>query len=319
MRSEFSNDPPLYAKPPNSRVTANQYHGGGARGPGANFGQAARSPGWGQAARTAQPSNQNPSWNPGQPSPNPPRPNTNASHGSPSGGFDISGFIQPDPEPAKPDPAIAAREKKLMLHNEVVDKCFALLQEQLNGTEGSIKNLLSDRERVDARKAEIENGIDEMNNQIVQLEETRQKMTQLISDKRQWLSENEGQAEVDPDEAIKGGDAYSEQLMESLATDNACEDTMYQLKNAFCNDSESFDIRTYIQGVRKVARDQFMAKALNEKILIKQKPAQMSSFQARAPAAHMSQGPPAPPLPGLRGRQGRAQAYSSVSYNRGNA
>lgn len=56
----------------------------------------------------------------------------------------------------------------------------------------------------------------------------------------------------------------SRRLLESVALDNAISDALYVLDKALRDDR--IDLRTFLKQVRKLARKQFMARALTMKI-----------------------------------------------------
>lgn len=85
----------------------------------------------------------------------------------------------------------------------------------------------------------------------------------------QWLRENEhADGTIEVDSAIYVKDTWSKQLLDAVAVDHSIEDTLYELDRSLQDDRIECD--QFLKVVRKRARDQFMARALQIKIMNKQ-------------------------------------------------
>lgn len=178
---------------------------------------------------------------------------------------------QPPPSYVSNDNASREKAAKEKAIDAVVTKTHSVLQEELTKTEGQIKELMNNRTKVDTRSRNMVETKDRLKQQLEQLRDAKQKMETQIGEKQKWLEENEAKDKVDPDEAVKGADALAQQMMDALASDMACEDTLYELKSAF-QQGRLDDLNRYLRQVRNLASKQFMSKALCEKIENKQNP-----------------------------------------------
>ena len=96
------------------------------------------------------------------------------------------------------------------------------------------------------------------------VESLGEKKVQVMS----WLELNEGateSTEVNIDEAVLPADKWSEQLFDNVAKTSAIEDCLYHLDRALSYDA--IDLKTFLKEVRRLAPQQFMAKALAIKIM----------------------------------------------------
>ena len=118
---------------------------------------------------------------------------------------------------------------------------------------------------------ELMNGQKLLKSQAEELQEVidslAEKKVQVLS----WLELNEGsnsasaKAEVNIDEAVLPADKWSQQLFDNVSKTSAIEDCLYHLDRALSNDA--IDLKTFLKEVRKLAPQQFMAKALAIKIM----------------------------------------------------
>jgi ESCRT-I complex subunit TSG101 len=85
----------------------------------------------------------------------------------------------------------------------------------------------------------------------------------------QWLAEHESRAgqPLDPDSVVCARDALSRQMLDLVAADAAAEDALNALHAA----REQLELGAFLKGVRKLARDQFQARALAVKVLARQR------------------------------------------------
>ena len=85
----------------------------------------------------------------------------------------------------------------------------------------------------------------------------------------QWLAEHEARAgqPLDADAVVSARDALSRQMLELVAADAAAEDALNALHAA----REQVELGAFLKGVRKLARDQFQARALAVKVLARQR------------------------------------------------
>jgi len=155
------------------------------------------------------------------------------------------------------------------------------MKTQSNLEEGQRK-LEEGMEKLESQKKDFEEAIDELSMKRKQLET--------------WLAEYEGSsdsssqdsaiAQMSLDEAIVPVDTPSRQLFDCVAESNAIEDILYHLDRSLGNDT--IDLQTFLKEVRKLARRQFMAKALAKKI---QKYQQKIEMQNRQPPSLNSMPP----------------------------
>ncbi|KAG9302659.1 hypothetical protein G9A89_007363 [Geosiphon pyriformis] len=119
---------------------------------------------------------------------------------------------------------------------------------------------------------------EQLNNSETQVEEEKRQLVELqkrLKEKTDFLKSKSGEVdrlveqatnmpEVSVDDIFCGTTIVYNQLFELVAEDNAIEDTIYYLGKALNN--ERIDLQTFMKSIRTLAREQFMRRALIDKI-----------------------------------------------------
>jgi len=164
------------------------------------------------------------------------------------------------------------------------------LQSEFNKFRERMKKELGEEMRTQNKLEEgqktLEEGMHKLEEQKKTLEATIEELDMKETQLQTWLAEygnNEdtdhasAMAQINLDEAIVPADGLSRQLFDCVAEINAIDDTLYHLDRALSNDI--IDLTTFLKEVRKLARKQFMAKALAQKIQEHQQKMQMQTRQ----------------------------------------
>jgi len=85
-------------------------------------------------------------------------------------------------------------------------------------------------------------------------------VTSKSDEMTRWLNEYENKQLADVDALVYPKDTWSAQLLDAVAEDAAITDTLFVLDRAIV--AERIDLRTFLKQVRKLATQQFEARAL---------------------------------------------------------
>jgi len=170
---------------------------------------------------------------------------------------------------------------------------FRRFRDQMKGELG--EKLVIQR-KLDEGHGRLEQGLVQLEEQNTELESAIVELKTAETQLETWLAEYEDEEEdasgalgqLNLDEAIVPADTASRQLFDCVAETSAIDDTLYHLDRALSNDV--VDLATFLKEVRKLARRQFMAKALAKKI---QKHQQQVEMQARMSQPNLNSRPPA--------------------------
>jgi len=171
------------------------------------------------------------------------------------------GGAQRQPPPAYPgDPEALAREVKISQIAKVIkDDVRDLLQQ----TEARKRKAEDMKRELETRSNDVDRRLTQLRSQKDQMEADLQSKRTLIEETEQWLAEHpEGTNGVE--DLIMPEDRLTQQLIEEVAQDHACEDTMAMLKEAF--EEGKIDLEHYIANLRTVAKDQYKHKLLANRI-----------------------------------------------------
>lgn len=92
------------------------------------------------------------------------------------------------------------------------------------------------------------------------------KMEEVVAKGGERVADLESKGEVAVDELVCGISIVHNQLVDLVAEDNAIEDTIYHMTRAL--DAERVDLDRYLKSIRSLAREQYMKRALIERIQI---------------------------------------------------
>ncbi|GBG27112.1 Ubiquitin-conjugating enzyme E2 variant 3 [Hondaea fermentalgiana] len=166
------------------------------------------------------------------------------------------------------------------------------LQEKFKKFREQMKTELSDEMKIQTKLEEgqrvLEEGLGKLGKQKDDLEATIHELDLKETQLKTWLeqygnADEEGNpnscaiAQINLDEAIVPADGLSRQLFDCVAETSAIDDTLYHLDRALSNDI--IKLPDFLKEVRKLARKQFMAKALALKIQEHQQKMHMQTRQ----------------------------------------
>mmetsp|Transcript_15351 Transcript_15351/g.25028 ORF Transcript_15351/g.25028 Transcript_15351/m.25028 type:complete len:460 (-) Transcript_15351:27-1406(-) len=308
-KSVFSNFPPVHARAPNSTPAPPPQQ----KAPPA-YGQVAQpSPGYPGSTPVASGypgSTPTASGYPGS-TPASPYP-TGSSAGYPAGTPPPPAYASAagsTPYPSSSPPPVAKRssedirreeeEKKASKEKACRQAVAIKLQEKYRTFRESMKvelqQEMNTQKKLEEGQKILEGGICKLDDQKKEFETAINELTAKQAQLESWLEEygradtngDSAVAEMNLDEAIVPADALSRQLFDCVAETSAIDDILYHLDRALSNDAITLD--AFLKEVRKLARKQFMAKALAQKI---QKHQQKVEMQNRQPPA-LNTRPPA--------------------------
>ncbi|WVQ97403.1 hypothetical protein IAU59_004516 [Kwoniella sp. CBS 9459] len=94
---------------------------------------------------------------------------------------------------------------------------------------------------------------------------TGRKLADVVHAGEDRVAELDSKGETSVDELVCGISIVHNQLIDLVAEDNAIEDTIYHMTRAL--DAERVDLDRYLKSIRSLAREQYMKRALIERIL----------------------------------------------------
>jgi len=175
------------------------------------------------------------------------------------------------PVPAKKEPTKEELEKK---HKE--DLIEAVTVKLQKGLAVYNKAITSEIDSLFEKQRLLASGGDKITAAIsaTQTEKERilegiKRVDEQTAQMKAWLSANEGQDKTNVDDVVFPKDTWSNQMFDLVAEDHAIEDTLYQLDRALGDDRIELD--AFLKEVRKLARRQFMARALAIKVVENQR------------------------------------------------
>ncbi|CAK5264566.1 unnamed protein product [Mycena citricolor] len=283
MQGEFGRSPPVYAKPHGPPVLPPKPMQTQSPAPGPSPAQI-------PSPALAAPAQAPPNYQlPPRPPPPPPPPNPTPYQPQPS--FVPQQFApQPQYPPAPPPPVVASppipnlldadeapalgvgsaappvppNPQIVSLHNEVHAK--------LSSSLASLSTALAlDAERLRAHQGALLAGEPAIRDEMARLEAVRDvcngvvgRVGAVVSGAESWVNDVRGRGEPSVDELVCGVSIVGNQVVNLVAEDNAIEDTIFHLSKAL--NSGRIDLERFLRSTRLLAEEQFMKRALIEKI-----------------------------------------------------
>ncbi|EAL21796.1 hypothetical protein CNBC4980 [Cryptococcus deneoformans B-3501A] len=162
--------------------------------------------------------------------------------------------------PSKPPPP-----SLLHLHSILLPHLNASLPPLMNSLHSSVEHLR-------ARQEDLVTGEPAIRDEMARLEAVKKvcdsvgkKMEEVVAKGGERVADLESKGEVAVDELVCGISIVHNQLVDLVAEDNAIEDTIYHMTRAL--DAERVDLDRYLKSIRSLAREQYMKRALIERIL----------------------------------------------------
>jgi ESCRT-I complex subunit TSG101 len=159
-------------------------------------------------------------------------------------------------------------QRKIELQGEVTVKLQKALQGFNKETTSQIDKLFDTQRMLKEGEEKIDKCVVGMKQDQVRIKAALESVTSKTAEIRKWLEENENKSTIDPDKAVFFRDTWAQQMFEQVALDHAIEDTIYALDRALQDDR--IDLKTFLKQIRQLARKQFFARALAQRIHEKQ-------------------------------------------------
>ncbi|PKY38505.1 UEV-domain-containing protein [Rhizophagus irregularis] len=164
----------------------------------------------------------------------------------------------PAPLPTTQNPELVKLQS--MVYDKVKHKCEEYVQKtspELNRNMSIGEHLNQDQERIiEERKQLIEKD--------VRIREKTEILRGKIAEIDKLIEQAKNMPDVSVDDILCGTTIVYNQLFDLIAEDNAIEDATYYLGKALS--SEKIDLNSYMKNIRTLAREQFMRRALIQKV-----------------------------------------------------
>ncbi|KAI0082701.1 UEV-domain-containing protein [Panus rudis PR-1116 ss-1] len=244
MQDHFSREPPVYAKPKPSPTPQPQQ---------------SRTPASG-ADYSARPPPPVPPVHPASPP---------LSQAASSGNDDRPPLPLKPPSTAVSSPSVAPSAPAPSAHPSMTGPVHAKLTSEL----ASLEQVMAlDAERLRALQNDLLAGEPAIRDEMARLEAVRDvcqgvaaRLRAVVSDGERNVAELKRKGDPDVDELVCSTTIVHNQLINLVAEDNAIEDTMYHLHRAL--NSGRIDLERFLRTTRVLAEEQFIKRALIEKIL----------------------------------------------------
>lgn len=167
-----------------------------------------------------------------------------------------SGGASPPPRPINPE--------LLALH----DRLFNKLDSRL----GTLSSTLSSANaRLELLSSDLDRGLPAIEDEVARLKAvssvcktTGDRLAASVSEITESIHSLQARPDPEPDSLVLATSIVGNQLVELVAEDNAIEDTLYQLGRAL--NAERIGLDMFLKQTRMLAREQFMKRALANKI-----------------------------------------------------
>ncbi|WVR05945.1 hypothetical protein IAU60_002972 [Kwoniella sp. DSM 27419] len=166
----------------------------------------------------------------------------------------------PPAPPSKPPPP-----SLLHLHSILLPHLQASLPPLLSHLQSTRAHLLDRREDLVSGEPAIRDEMARLEAVKKVCDSTGRKLSEVVRAGDERIAELEARGETSVDELVCGISIVHNQLIDLVAEDNAIEDTIYHMTRAF--DAERIDLDRYLKSIRSLAREQYMKRALIERIL----------------------------------------------------
>ncbi|WVF70517.1 hypothetical protein IAT40_005307 [Kwoniella sp. CBS 6097] len=166
----------------------------------------------------------------------------------------------PPVPPSKPPPP-----SLLHLHSILLPHLQASLPPLITSLHSTKTHLLERREDLVSGEPAIRDEMARLEAVRKVCDSTGRKLGDVVHAGEERIAELEGKGETSVDELVCGISIVHNQLIDLVAEDNAIEDTIYHMTRAL--DAERVDLDRYLKSIRSLAREQYMKRALIERIL----------------------------------------------------
>ncbi|KZT54598.1 UEV-domain-containing protein [Calocera cornea HHB12733] len=178
-------------------------------------------------------------------------------------------FLSSDPDPSprstSPPPPLPPNPHTLQLHTTLLGFVQQRLQQHLTAAAAEV-------DRLQKLRGELEQGPARIQDEMARLAAVRDvclgvvaRLEGVVGEAEGRLADVKARGEPTVDEIVCADTIVGNQLIDLVADDNAIEDTMYHLHRAL--NSGRIDLDRFIKVTRALAEEQFMKRALVEKIL----------------------------------------------------
>eukprot|EP00457_Paulinella_chromatophora_P005997 gb/GEZN01006015.1/.p1 GENE.gb/GEZN01006015.1/~~gb/GEZN01006015.1/.p1 ORF type:complete len:387 (+),score=80.06 gb/GEZN01006015.1/:86-1246(+) len=168
------------------------------------------------------------------------------------------------PHAYQPPPYQPPKSKSEMLMPVITQKLGTHLSDLYRGTAEEIDLAFQQQRQITDAKSRLENSMQALQQEKESLTSLAAKLTEEAAFAQTWIQEQEGAKEISIDDLVCPKDTWAQQMLEAVAEDHAIEDAMDELQKSLRD--EKIEIGTFLKCIRKLARKQFMARALALKI-----------------------------------------------------
>jgi len=134
-----------------------------------------------------------------------------------------------------------------------------------------MQNLADTKSHLVERREDLASGEPAIRDEMARLEAVKKvcdavggRLNEVVTKGSERVAELEARGDVSVDEVVCSISIVHNQLIDLVAEDNAISDTIYHVTRAL--DAERIDLNQYLKAVRSLAREQYMKRALIERI-----------------------------------------------------
>lgn len=166
--------------------------------------------------------------------------------------------------PGAPPPPRPMNPELLAMHDRLLSKIESRLIALSNSLEGSNQQLRVLSSDLDRGRPAIEDEMSRLKAVRDVCQITGDRLEETVVQARERVAMLRQKEDPDPDTMVMATSIVGNQLIDLVAEDNAIGDTLYQLGRAL--NAERIDFDRFLKQTRMLAREQFMKRALAQKI-----------------------------------------------------
>ncbi|KAJ3018155.1 hypothetical protein HKX48_003067 [Thoreauomyces humboldtii] len=164
-----------------------------------------------------------------------------------------------------PPPPIDERQARLLAMREALKSRLRQKERELNATlPPDIERLLNTNKRLSDGENYISTALQDAENHQKEIQQTIESVERQTEQTAAQIETLRAQPDTDLDKVVTAPTVVHNQLLDLVAEDHAIDDTLYYLGKAL--DAEKISGSIYMKAVRSLAREQFIKRALIEKV-----------------------------------------------------
>lgn len=179
-----------------------------------------------------------------------------------------SSYVQMNHVQSQPKPQQSTKAQMSSNRSKVEEELRKHLQRIYDQENAQLNSLASAQKQLETHSQQISTVKQQLGKEKSSLLERRQILQIKIQQIEAWLSVNDSDVSLDLDQVLLPCDTWSEQCILAAADDASITDVILELDRLL--DDRTIQLNDYFRLLRRLAREQFMAKALAKQVYLRQ-------------------------------------------------